>query len=205
MINGFAKTEKEIKKIFSAEGTEIEILDNSFFEKRIIRRIGEDYEICDFHCTPIFSIAIVPKALRISSHDSKSLLYLYNYSSSLDRLERVSRALSDTDTLHPDDIAGNVNTVRRIFEFVLKVECCADELEMRKSYSQILLGDLISLVKRNKNQEIQKLLGNFAEIVNEFSHDSGKPIEPAKAKLAVFIAIFYVKSLIMQEKFKDLS
>ena len=35
-------------------------------------------------------------------------------------------------------------------EFVLKVECCSRELSISKSYSQVRIGDLIALVKRDK-------------------------------------------------------
>ena len=37
--------------------------------------------------------------------------------------------------------AEKANTVRRIMEFVLKVECCADGLALKKNYSQALPGD----------------------------------------------------------------
>lgn len=195
IINGYAKTEKEIKNHYKTSDDELKLLDNSFFEKRVIRRASGEFELIDFHCTPIYSMAIVPKKSGLSSHHSKQLLYYYNFREALTRLNSTLIALDTIDEKDFDSIAEKVNTVRRIMEFVLKVECCSRELKLNKGYSHILLGDLIKKVKSMKDLHIQLLLGKFAELANEFSHDSGRPIDISKAKFVVLLAVMYTTPL----------
>lgn len=75
LINAYAKTEKEIRNVYKGQAEEFNLLDNSFFEKRVVRKIAGQWEIIDFHCTPIFSMAIVPKRSGISTLVSKRILY----------------------------------------------------------------------------------------------------------------------------------
>jgi len=70
LLNAYAKTEKEIKNLYKRGADELNFLDNSFFEKRVIRKVSGHFEVIDFHCTPIFSMAIVPKRSGIASHHS---------------------------------------------------------------------------------------------------------------------------------------
>lgn len=191
LINGFAKTEKEIRKLYAPGSDELKVLDNSFFEKRVLRRTGEQIEVIDFHCTPIFSLALVPKQSGLGPHHSKEILYAHNLRTAINRLSAVVAALDSVNANNADEIAEKVNTVRRIMEFVLKVECCSRDLELKKSYSQVLLGDLISLVKQSREAHIQSLLGKFAEWANEFSHDSGRPVELSKAKMVAMLGLAY--------------
>lgn len=191
LINGYAKTEKEIRNLYKQSADELKILDNSFFEKRVLRKEAGHIEVVDFHCTPLFSLAIVPKQAGIGSHHSKDILYSFNFQNALKRIQTVVTALESLEPSDPDDIAEKVNTVRRVMEFLLKVECCSRELKINKNYSQVLLGDLISQIKPTREPSLQTLLGKFAELANEFSHDSGKPIDMTKAKLAAIIALAY--------------
>ena len=197
-INAYAKTEKEIRNLYKQGADEMKILDNSFFEKRVVRKASGHFEIIDFHCTPVFSLAIVPKRSGIGSHDSKELLYSYNFGVALDRLNRVIESLDSIDASDNDEISGKVNTVRTIMEFVLKVECCSREINLPKNYSQVLLDDLIARVKHHKEAPIQTMLGRFAEVANEFSHDSGNPIDLSKAKFVAQLALVYA-SLVKSE------
>ena len=199
-VNAYAKTEKEIRKFYIQNTDEFKLFNNSFFEKRVIRKADGHWEIIDFHCTPIFSIAIIPKMSGLSSHDSKNFLYWHNLTISLDRINRVLAVLDTIDSENTDDIAEKANTVRRIMEFVLKVECCSLELDISNNYSQLLLGDLISLVKHHKEATIQTLLGRFAEMANELSHDSGKPIELSKAKAVAAIALAYTNQVELEHR-----
>lgn len=191
LLNGFAKTEKEIKAIYRPSADELKVLDNSFFEKRVVRKADGHFEVIDFHCTPLFSLAIVPKQSGIGSHHSKDILYSFNIRNALARIQATIASLESLGPSESDEIAEKVNTVRRIMEFLLKVECCSRELKLSKNYSQVLLGDLIAQVRPHREQSVQALLGKFAELANEFSHDSGKPIDTSKAKLAAFIALSY--------------
>ena len=190
-INAYAKTEKEIRKLYKQDSDELTIMDNSFFEKRVVRKMSGQFEIVDFHCTPIFSLAIIPKCSGIGSHNSKEMLYSHNFHAALDRLNRVVAALETINANDTDDIAGKVNIVRTIMEFVLKVECCSHELKLQKDYSKVLLGDLIAQVKHQKEASIQTLLARFAEMANEFSHDTGKPVNLDKAKTVALLALAY--------------
>ena len=197
LVNGFSRTEKEIRQHFQNGCDEFQLQDNSFFEKRVIRKVKEHWEIIDFHCTPIYSLAIIPKACGISSFDSKRMLYRHNVSEALTRLNRVMTALEGIEPSDSDGISEKVNTVRRIFEFVLKVECCYRKIELNKNYSQILLGDLIAAIKKNKD-DYSKVLNKFVVLANEFSHDSGKPVELIKAQAATAIAVAYTNLFEME-------
>jgi hypothetical protein len=200
LINGYAKTEKEIRKLYSPNADDFKLLDNSFFEKRVVRRVDGHFEVIDFHCTPIFSLAIVPKQSGLGSHHSKKILYAHNFRIAIERLNAVVKTLDAMSNPSSDDIAEKVNTVRRIMEFVLKVECCSRELKVNKNYSMALLGDLISALKPTKEDHIQTLLARFVEYANEFSHDSGKPIEISKAKLVVALALAYASLIEIEHK-----
>ena len=199
-VNAYSKTEKEIRSLYKQGADEIKVMDNSFFEKRVVRKVAGVFEVIDFHCTPIFSLAIVPKRAGIGSHDSKEMLYSHNFRVGLERLNRVVASLDSLPADSHDEIAEKVNTVRRIMEFVLKVECCSRELDLPKNYSQVLLGDLIARVKPLKEPAMQTVLGRFAEMANEFSHDSGKPIDHSKAKVVALLALSYASLVELEHR-----
>jgi hypothetical protein len=193
LLNGYAKTEKEINKIYKEGTSEYKVFNNSFFEKRIVRKISEHWEVIDYHCTPIYSLAIIPKKSRISSFDSKRVLYTYNIQDLVQRLALVIEALDTVDTTNYDLICEKVNTARRILESALKIECCYREIEIKEDYSKLLLGPLLNYVKVLKDEDFQPVLGKMAELLNEFSHDSGKPIDLDKAKVACILVMTYIK------------
>lgn len=200
LINGFAKTDKEIKKLFQEQADEITVKDTSFFEKRVLRRVGKEIEVMDFHCTPMYSLAIIPKQSGIGSHHSKDILYYHNFRVAIERIKSVVEALDRLSEGDADEISEKVNTVRRIMEFALKVECCSRGLTLKKTYSQVLLGDLIVAVKHEKKEHIRYLLRRFAGIANEFSHDSGKPIEIVNARIVTSLALSYLTLLEIEHK-----
>ncbi len=168
-MNGYAKTDKEINKLYKASSSEYELYNNSFFEKRIIRKISNHWEVIDYHCTPIYSLAIIPKKSALSSSDSKRLLYKYNIQDLLQRLSVVIQALDTIDIADHDLICEKVNTARRILESALKIECCYREIEIKEDYSKLLLGSLLNYVKVFKDEDFQPVLGKMAELLNEFS------------------------------------
>lgn len=193
LLNGYTKTEKEINKIYKEGSSEYKVFNNSFFEKRVVRRISEHWEIIDYHCTPIYSLAIIPKNSRLSSFDSKRVLYTYNIQDLVHRLALVTETLETIDSTNSDLICEKVNTARRILESALKIECCYREIEIKEDYSKLLLGQLLNYVKVFKDEDFQPVLGKMAELLNEFSHDSGKPIDLDKAKLACILVMTYIK------------
>lgn len=193
LLNGYTKTEKEIKKLYRVEGPDFKLYDNSFFEKRVVRKYNDNWEVIDFHCTPIYSLAIIPKNSGLSSLDSKKLLYQYNAQEALKRIASVVEALENIDKADHDLICEKVNTARRVFEQVLKIECCYREIEVKGNYSQVLLGSLLNYVKKAKDDQFSTMFGKMAELLNEFSHDSGKELALNNAKLACMLVMAYTK------------
>jgi len=203
VMNGFSKTEKEIRNFYKQGTSELEIYDKNFFEKQVVRKINDEWEVISFHCTPIYSLVILPKNIGISSIDSKYILYNYNLNASLDRISKVINALNIMGEHDHDEICEKVNTGRRILESVLKIECCFKEIEVKENYSQMLLGDLVNLLKKGKSDEEILSLNSLARQLNEFSHDSGKPVKLDKAKDVVLLVSEYIKSFQSEMKSKN--
>ena len=195
LINGYAKTDKEMISIFKKDSCEFELLDTSFFEKRIIRDKSNQWEIMDFHCTPIYSLAIIPKNCGLSSGDSKKILYQFNLNEALGRLSSVISSMDSLAEYDRDSICEKANTVRRILESVLKIECCFRELEIKGNYSTLMLGALVAIVKKTKDEKSKEILNKMVEMLNELSHDSGKPVELTKAKAVAFLVLAYTEIL----------
>ncbi len=193
LINGYSKTTNQIKKLMKNDSSEFKVFDNSFFAKRVIRKIENDWQDYEFHCTPIFSIAIIPKDLRMSTWVSKYILYKYNVEVALRRITSVISSLEKIDPEDFDRICEKVNTARRVLESVLKIECCYKELEVKGNYSEVLLGQLLNLVKSVNDEDMKPILGKMAELLNEFSHDSGKEVDVNKAKIVCGIVLLYIK------------
>jgi hypothetical protein len=200
LLNGYSITEKDIKKLYKAGCSEFKIYNNSFFEKRIVRKVSDTWEVIHVHCTPIFSLAIIPKRSGFSSFDSKRILYQYNIQKSIKRLSEIIEALESINAADHDLICEKVNTARRILESVLKIECCYREVEIKADYSKILLGPLLNYVKGYKDEDFKPVLGKMAELLNEFSHDTGKKIELDKAKVACIFVMAYLKSFQLEIK-----
>lgn len=193
LLNGFAKNEREIKKLYKLEGADFDLYDNGFFKKRVVRKVDNKWEVTDFHCTPIFSLAIIPKNSGLDSFDSKKLLYQYNVQEALKRIVLVIDSLDQVDPSDHDLICEKVNTARRVFELILKIECCYRDVKVKENYSQILLGPLLSYVKRSRDGEFGTMFGKMAKLLNEFSHDSGKEIVLGKSQVACMLVMVYAK------------
>lgn len=200
LLNGFARTEKEIKKLYRAESLDFKIHDNKFLEKRVVRKVDNEWEVIDFHCTPIYSLAIIPKNSGFSSFDSKKLLYKYNVQDALQRVTSVINSLEQVNPTDHDLICEKVNTARRILELVLKIECCYRDIEVKEGYSQILLGPLFNYVKGVREPGFNTLFGKMAEWLNEFSHDSGKEIDLAKGKTTCLLVMAYTTLFLSEIK-----
>ena len=198
LLNGYAKTENELKKIYCKNCTNFNFIDYSFFEKRIIREINEQKESISFYCTPIYSIAIVPKGCNISSALSKKILYKYNIDKKLKRIRLTLSELNQVSSNEYDSICEKVNTARRIFESVLKIECCYKELEINKNYSEVKLGQLIKLVKKEREDVLKPFFEKMAPWLNEHSHDSGKKINLVEAKANCSTLMAYIDLLLSE-------
>ena len=83
---------------------------------------------------------------------------------------------------------------------VSKIECCYRDIEVKENYSQILLGPLLNYARKARDDEYKTMFGKMAELLNEFSHDSGKEVELAKAKVACMLVMAYTKLLQLEIK-----
>ncbi|MGO2076004.1 MAG: hypothetical protein ACTH3B_12740 [Pseudoalteromonas sp.] len=200
LINGFSKTKKEINSLYKVNGQDFKLYDSSFFEKRVVRKFNNKWEVVSFHCTPIYSLAIIPKNCGLSSFDSKKLLYKYNIQEALNRVTSVVDSLEQTSAAEHDLICEKVNTVRRILEYTLKVECCHSNIKIKEHYSKITLGPLFNYVKKIRGDKFKKAFGTMSELLNEFSHDTGKEINIDKAKAVSMLVMAYVKLLQLDVK-----
>jgi len=198
MLRGYALKDKEIKTYLNNEAEEFALLDNQDnFSKLAVKKIDGEFESYTCLNTPIFSVIIIPKNSNASAFTSKKALFSYNLVDALRRLNNVKDEL-DVETLKDEDIiCEKANTVRRIFEYVLKVELCYRyrQIIVKKDYSDLLLGDLIGLLKPFREGGIHDLLRKIAVWSNELSHDSGKPIQREKASLLTYLTIAYTELL----------
>jgi hypothetical protein len=203
LINGFSRTLKEIKSFYKPNTSEFEIFDDSFFEKRVIRKYNNEWEIINFQCTPIYSLALIPKNCGISTSNSKKFLYLYNIIECHKRLSNIYKSLDNINKSEHDLICEKVNTARRIMESVLKIVCCYRDIKIKENYSQLTLGNLINCVKKIEKPEVKHILNKMPELLNEFSHDSGRLIELKKAKEACGLVLLYIKLFLLEIQSND--
>lgn len=198
LIRGYALKDKEIKALLVEGSSDYKLLDNKDnFSKLAVRKIDEHFETYTCFNTPIFSMIIIPKNCGVSAMSSKKALFSYNLNDSLARLDKVNKELDKEDLTDEDTICEKTNTVRRIFEYVLKVELCYRyrQVNVKKDYSNLLLGDLMKLVKPYREDSIQDLLTKITVWSNELSHESGKPITRVKASAVSYMTIMYTKLL----------
>lgn len=198
VLTSYVLDEKSIKKKLQNGADDFSVDKEAFFSSVIYRREGTAWQVIRLHTTPISSVVIVPKNCRLTSFDSKTLLYLHNLHTCKDRLSAVEQEFLDQSVSGDDAVCEKANTTRRILETALKIECCYREIVPTKQYSQLLLGDLVSLLKPLCDEDTRKLLNQMVVDLNQMSHDSGHPVEPARARLNNLLAIAYVKMLILE-------
>ncbi|HAH06106.1 MAG TPA: hypothetical protein DCM05_06195 [Elusimicrobia bacterium] len=103
--------------------------------------------------------------------DSKVMLYGQNVWQAIGAISRVMNGVQNE--IFGDEISEKGNTMRRVAEQLLKIECSFREIIPRKAYNQLLLKDLIALLKEHHNRIFN--WGRIAQLTNHLSHDSGKP------------------------------
>jgi len=198
ILRGFALKDKEIKTYLGKDSTEFKIFDNKDnFSKLAVRKIDGQFETYNCINTPIFSMIIIPKNTGASAFSSKKALLSYNLTDSINRLNKVKDELEKEDLVDEDVICEKANSVRRIFEYVLKVELCYRyrQLSVKKDYSDLMLGDLMNLVKPYRDESINDFLRQITMWSNELSHESGKPIKREKALALGYMTILYTNLL----------
>jgi len=194
ILRGYALKDKEIKTYLDKDSAEFKIFDNyNNFSKLAVRKIKSQFETYSCLNTPIFSMIIIPKNSGASAFCSKKALLSYNLTDSIIRLTKVKDELEKEDLVDEDVICEKANSVRRIFEYVLKVELCYRyrQLSVKKDYSDLMLRDLMSLVKPFNEEYINNFLKQITVWSNELSHESGKPIKRNKAKALSNMTILY--------------
>lgn len=196
-LRGFALKEKETLKYFKSIDANTKYFkeDKANFYNLFQVDHGNYIEDCFCHDTPIYSILIIPKDTASDAGLSMKMLFHYNYDNCKQRIGKIERSIA-TQQLDEDGFCEKANSIRRIFEFVLKIECCyhrqlnyevmfSDDIDTRdfifkNSYSDIVLGDLVNILKKVKSDYEIKILNKIIRLSNELSHDSGKRVTKEK-------------------------
>lgn len=188
LIKGLALKDKEINTYLKNGSSEYKLSnEKNNFSKTVLRKVGRCKEKIKCFNTPIFSMIFLPKNTASSSIFSKECLLEYNLNEALIRLNKVKKDLTKEDLKDDDIICEKANTVRRVLEYVLKVELCYYQFKVnvKKEYSNLVLGDLQKLTKPYRDDDINEFIKMIIVHSNEFSHESGKSIDK---KIAIMIA-----------------
>jgi hypothetical protein len=195
LLRGYALTDKEIKRALVSSSEEYRFGRDSFFSKLLYRKIDNHWQVLTCHNTPIYSTLIIPKRSKLKSLDSKIFLYECNIHLVMEKLQNLQEALSVVGDDETDVICEKANTIRRTLENVLKIEGCYREVELKKAYSQLQIGDLWGVLKDYHPESIRFIFGKLIEWSNELSHDSGIPVKKEKAEALSALAMAYVELL----------
>lgn len=198
LVRGYTLSDKEIKRCLFRGAQEFQIRsDMSNFSKTAFCKKDNTWQVYTCFNTPLYSLLILPKRSGLNSNDSKVILFEANLFEGLLRLEKIRKELEKLNENDIDLICEKSNTVRRVLENVLKIECCYRfmEINLKKNYSQLRLGDLTKLVKKYQDDPTKLILKKITTWANELSHDSGFPIEIEKAKVLCLLSIAYTELL----------
>ncbi|MDQ0496785.1 hypothetical protein QOZ95_004985 [Paenibacillus brasilensis] len=195
LIQGYALSDKEVRKNIANEVEEFELEERNNFSKNAYRKVSGKWQVIKVLNTPIHSMLILPKNCGLEVNHSKEILFMFNLDECLKRLKTVGEEIEALDEWNIDQICEKSNTLRRILENSLKIELCYRNITVNKGYSQLLLGDLIAKVKGNYDEKFQFIFGKMVALSNELSHDSGKPVIKAKAFLLYGMVVLYVETL----------
>ncbi|MCC3159357.1 hypothetical protein LJ737_19095 [Hymenobacter sp. 15J16-1T3B] len=216
-IRGYAMKHKEILSYLKTIDPDVkdsyEYRKNFYIDYELDR--GEYAENCYCYNTPIYSIIIIPKDAGFGTDTSQKLLFTYNYYSCEVRLQKIQNTLHGH--LDEDELCEKTNSIRRVFEFVLKIECCHHSqlnfsliwqsglrnglFSFPNAYSDLTLGDLINTLKQVKSAEERSTLNQIVRLSNELSHDSGKPVTKEKVEELLGLATSYLTDLRTSIKF----
>jgi len=198
ILRGYALTDSEITRIMEKGSEQFKIFPSmANFSKLVVRKVGAQWH--SFNClnTPIYSAVILPKDTWLNATDSSTILYRYNLLECATRLGNAIKQLDVTVPTDSDAISEKGNTFRRILEMVLKIEICYRHMDIKpeKPYSQLLVGNLIGLVKDFREEADKLALKEMAKLSNQLSHDTGKPVIIDDAKQLASMALSYTKEL----------
>ncbi|WP_439557269.1 hypothetical protein, partial [Dyadobacter sp.] len=190
LLRGYSHNSKDVKRMMSNGSSQFHIVDNrDNFSVTFIRELDRQVQHYDFLNTPIISTVILPKNIGSSATISKQLLFEYNLGLCADRIDKAMLSVTNGSN-DLDFLCEKSNTFRRVAETIMKIECCYRyrQITIKKSYSELLLGDLINLVKEFRSEEEKQKLNKIVRLANELSHDSGKPVTKEKTlKLGAYV------------------
>jgi hypothetical protein len=195
LLSGHTLDHKEIKSRLAHDADEHKAIQDRFFSSRLVRRIGEQIHVFDVLASPLYTAAILPKAMGIPTSASRSLLFTANLERVRASLQRAATALQRVSPDDVDTICEKTNTIRRNWEQALKIEVVYRDLRPNDSYSNLLLGELIKLLKDVHSSTTSTPLGRIIGWANELSHDAGRAIEVHKAQEITAHVSAYVDSL----------
>lgn len=196
LLHGYSLTSKDVRRILAAGAEEFELKEDSLFATHVFRKMNGQWQLLQVHTAPLYGAVIVPKGVGAPSVASRKLLFDANLRRVLGRLTAAYQVLEKTPDSESDAIAEKGNTIRRALEQALKIEICYRDMEVKKPYSQLLLGDLLALLKDYQEEDGFKIIyGKLAEWANELSHDTGRPVKQSNALLLAIFSIAYVEML----------
>lgn len=191
LIQGYAQTKKDLRKQLCAGYDESDVCGDKLFSAHVYRRKGKEWDSIRCLTSPIISIALIPKGHFMDALDSKVLLYDQN---AWQGIRAISRILSEVKgNLDSDAISEKGNSLRRIAEQLLKVECSFRGIEPKKEYEQLLLGDLFPLLKAHHKGQFE--WGKIARLSNHLSHDSGRPKKQEELVQLIALILIYANTL----------
>jgi len=207
-IRGYAIKEHEILKYFKKKELDARHIKEDKQNFCSIYKIDREkfFEECYCYNTPIYSILIIPKDVAGSANDSQKILFTYNFLTCRNNIVAPFNSLLK-DELDEHEICAKANTIRRIFEMVLKIECCFlgenaykfkvedYSFDFKKEYSDQTLGDLIKIIRPAKDEREIQMLNKIRDLSNELSHDSGKKVTKMKGIELARLAFDYVEKL----------
>jgi len=175
-LRGYAMKQKEFDALLARETDEYAVERESLFRRSVYARSGHDWALWQVHVAPLFSVAILPKGVGASGWSAPKILYLLNFEVSSESLLAQQSRLAGAAPGDTTSVTECANTIRRIFESVLKVECAYRRLHPSREYPDLMLGDLVAALKKARDQDERAKLNNAVRVLNEYSHDSGFPV-----------------------------
>ncbi len=201
LLQGYTMTDKEIRKALG-QGEDIYYKFKFNYFSEMIRDVNQKFLCLN---TPMYSALILPKSVGTSADWSSYFLYNFNLILCENKLEEIKNILIPINPKNHDLIREKSSTIRRTLENVLKIESCFMDIEYKKPYSHQLLGDLIGNLKSKHDRSVKSPFGKMAEWANELSHDSGLPVEKAKAQELCNLVLDYAKQVrkAIDERFSE--
>ena len=113
LLSGRALDHKEIRNRLAQDADEHKAVQDRFFSSRFLRRVGDQIHVFDVLASPLYTAAILPKAMGIPTSASRNLLFTANLERVRASLQRAATALQQVSPDDIDTICEKTNTIRR--------------------------------------------------------------------------------------------